>query len=204
MTIKLNHADAHEIKTKCDLIFTDPPFDMPGTEVCKIFRSVGCNHLVLICTMKQLLEFVQETKMDSKPFELSFDFVLDAVTPKKSKNIHQPHYTHATGAYLIRKGEKSRFNRKLRERSDAFDNKGYWPTVLRAPRERLGDHGMAKNTAAITDILGSFENVQSVYDPFTGSGTTGLAAYELGLDCELTERDDDYFQQLQKTFRFLL
>ena len=204
MSIKLNHADANDISTSCDLILTDPPFELSGKELVQVFRKVACSHLVLICSMHQLIEFLSESKyQDNKHWQLAFDFVIDFRAPKKSKNIRQPHYTHATGAYLTRKGSKSRFNRKLRERSDAFDNNGYWSTVIHAPRERAGEHGMAKNQTAITDILGSFDDTKTVYDPFAGSGTTGLAAYELGLDCELTERDADYFELLQKTFRFL-
>lgn len=205
MSIKLNHADARDIKTSCDLIFTDPPFDMHGGEVNKILRGISCNHLFLICTMRQLIELMQESTItDNKEWSYSFSTVLDLSTPRnKPKNIRQIHYTHANGIYLMRKGEKSRFNRRLRERSDAFDNNGYWSSVIRANSTGRQNHGMAKNQQAITDILGSFE-ISSVYDPFAGSGTTGFAAYELGLDCELTECNDDFFKQLQKTFRFLL
>ncbi len=196
--IKINHGNAIDFPTSCDLIVTDPPFDMSGERLAKILDVIECNHLVLITTMKQLIELVC-----CSGWELSFDFVLDAVIPKKSKNIHQPNYTHATGAYLIRNAKKSLFNRKLRQRSDTFDSKGYWPTVIRAPRERIEDHGMAKSQQALMDIIGSFD-VRSVYDPFAGSGTTGFACFELDLDCEMTELDKKYYEKLVCEFRFLL
>lgn len=98
--------------------------------------------------MKQAVELLK-----CSAWELNFDFVLDAVIPKKSKSIHQPNYTHATGVYLTRNNPKSLFSRKLRQRSDTFDNNGYWPSIIRAPRERLESHGMAKNQKAIEDIL---------------------------------------------------
>jgi 16S rRNA G966 N2-methylase RsmD len=194
--IKLNRGNALDFNVKTDLIFTDPPFDMPAPMLCKILDKVACDHLVLITTMKQLIELMRISK-----WQFNFDFVLDAVTPKKSKSINQPNYAHSTGVYLTRNGAKSLFNRKLRQRSDTFDNNGYWPTVIRAPRERLSDHGMAKNEKAITDILGSF-SVKSVYDPFAGSGTVGFAAVELGLNCELTELDRDFFERLESSFAF--
>lgn len=194
--ITINHSDAANIKTKTDIIFTDPPFDMPGKALSEILNNIDCDHLLLITTMKQLVELLA-----ASDWHLAFDFVLDAVTPKKSKSLHQPNYTHATGAYLTKNGAKSIFNRKLRQRSDTFDNNGYWPTIIRAPRERLQEHGMAKNEQAIIDILGSFK-ASRVYDPFAGSGTTALAAIELDMDCELTEICCENIKQLNKTFSF--
>ena len=194
--IKLNHGNALSFKTSADLILTDPPFDMQARELNAILNNIKCDHLVLITTMKQLVGLLKVSD-----WVLSFDFVIDAVVPKKSKNIHQPNYTHSTGVYLTRNKAKSLFNRKLRQRSDTFDNNGYWPTVIRAPRERLGEHGMAKNEQAITDVLGSFD-VTYVYDPFAGSGTTAMAAMSLDMNCELTELNELHFLSLTKTFKF--
>lgn len=197
MAVKINHDDAGNVSTSCDLIFTDPPFEMDGQTLSQALNKIKCDHLVLITTMKQMIELLKCSE-----WVLNFDFVLDAVIPKKSKSIHQPNYTHATGVYLTRNAAKSLFNRKLRQRSDTFDNNGYWPSIIRAPRERLGSHGMAKNQQAIEDILGSF-SARSVYDPFAGSGTTGLACFELGLNCEMTELCDDKFKAIKETFAFL-
>lgn len=194
--VKINHGSAIDFNTCADLIFTDPPFDMSGTELNRVLDNIESNHLVLITTMKQLLELIK-----AGDWQLRFDFVIDAVVPKKSMSSHQPNYTHSTGAYLTRNGGKSLFSRKLRQRSDTFSNNGYWPTVIRAPRERLKEHGMAKNEVAVTDILGSFD-ITSVYDPFAGSGTVGLAAINLGLKCELTELDKKHFESLKSTFKF--
>lgn len=196
--IKLNNCDSELVIASADIIFTDPPFDMSADKLSKVLGNVDSNHLVLITTMRQLVDLLKLGE-----WELSFDFVLDAVTPKKSKTIHQPNYTHSTGAYLTRNNVKSIFNRKLRQRSDTFDNNGYWPTVIRAPRERLQEHGMAKNEQAVTDILGSF-NAKSVYDPFAGSGTVGLAAIELGMSCELTELCEESYGRLNRTFMFFM
>lgn len=195
--ITLHHDDAQNINITVDLIMTDPPFDMPAAQLSTILDGINSNHLILITTMKQLIDL-----MKLSTWVLSFDFVLDAVVPKKSMNIHQPNYTHATGIYATRNGAKSLFNRKLKMRSDTFDNKGYWPSIIRAPRERLSEHGMAKNQQAITDVLSAFD-VSSVYDPFAGSGTVGFAAYELGIDCTLTERDSAHYAHLTQQFRFL-
>ena len=54
----------------------------------------------------------------------------------------------------------------------------------------------------IDDLLGAFD-VQTVCDPFAGSGATGLAAYEHGIDCTLIEQDADVFQILKTNFQML-
>lgn len=195
--IKIANKDSEFFTASADLIFTDPPFDMSASKLIQILRNYQADHLVLITTMAQLKGVFQ-----SMDWDFAFDFVIDAVVPKQSKSIHQPNYTHQTGVYMKKPGVKSVFNRKKRQRSDAFDNKGYWPTVVRAPRNRMSDHGMAKNVEAITDILGSFE-IQSVVDPFAGSGSVGLAAFDLGLDCILIEKSPVFFEQIRKTLGFI-
>lgn len=198
VNLSINHGSALDFSVKCDLIFTDPPFDMSGGFLKTVFDQIECDHLFLIATMKQFVEL-----MKCSDWRLNFDVVLDAVIPKKSKSIHQPNYTHSNGFYLTRNNAKSVFDRKLRQRSDTFDHNGYWPTIIRAPRERLQEHGMAKNEQAITDILGSF-NACHVYDCFAGSGTTGFACIELNRNCTLTELDSGRVEKMKREFRFLL
>lgn len=197
MRIKINKGDAINFKETIDLILTDPPYDLDAKVLSKIINKNKCDHLVLITTMKQLIEFLRVTD-----WSLSFDFVLDAVMPKKSKSKHTPHYTHQTVVYLTRNGAKSKFNRTLRTRSDTYDGKNYWPTIIRAPRQNTQEHGLAKNQNAITDILGSFD-ISVVYDPFSGSGTTAIAAWNLDIDCIVTEINDKHAELIENKFKFL-
>ena len=127
--ITLIHGDAADHGRAADLILTDPPYEMPGSELARIIGGFDAPHLVLITTMRQLLDFLPRTD-----WRLNFDFVLDGVAPKKSKSLQQPNYTHQTGVYLTRPGVKSVFGRKLRQRSDVFEANGYWPTIFHAPR----------------------------------------------------------------------
>jgi len=195
---RLINTDARFTSLSADIIMTDPPYDMPGKDLADILSGIESNHLVLVTTMRQLFEF----SVAAPDWKLAFDFVLDAVVPKKSKSVYTPHYTHQTGVYMTRNNAKSAFDRKRRERSDTFDGKGYWPTVLRAPRDRSDEHGMAKNLTAWTDILGSFD-IKSVVDPFAGSCTTGFAAIELGIDFTLVEIDADMCADVRKRFKFI-
>lgn len=198
-SINIINSDAETVNNiKTDVIVTDPPFEMTALKLNNVLNTVKCDHLVLITTMRQLIDLIKISK-----WELSFDFVLDAVVPKKSMSIHQPNYIHATGVYLIKNKSKSIFNRKLRNRSDTFDGKGYWPTIIKSERNRMSDDGFAKNIRAMVDIIGSFD-VSNVYDPFAGSGTTGFASIELGIECTLVEIDALKFSELKKKFNFFL
>lgn len=189
--------NAEEHGRACDLICTDPPYEMSGAELARTLAAFDAPHLVMLTTMRQLLEFMPHTS-----WRLAFDFVWDGVMPKKSRNYQQPNYVHQTGVYLTQPGVKSAFDRRRRQRSDVFDANGYWPTLFRAPRDNVAEHGHAKNAQCMTDLLGSFD-VRSVCDPFAGSGTTGIAAYDLGIACTMVERDMEIFASLKQTCRFM-
>lgn len=103
---------------------------------------------------------------------------------------------------MNRNGAKSLFDRKKRARHDTYDGNGYWPTILRSPRNRMKDLGYAKNTQALTDIIGCFD-VKSVGDIFAGSGTTAFAAFELDLDCTIIELNIDLCDQIMQQFNLL-
>lgn len=182
MAIQIIQGDAARMNGRADLIFTDPPFDIPGARLARILQRYSTAHIVLIVSMRQILDLVP----CMEGWTLGFDFVLDTVTPKKSMSASQPNYTHATGVYLRR--APSIFDRRRRQRSDTFDANGYWPTVIRAPRQKMQEFGQAKNEDAVLDLLGSF-NASSVIDPFAGSFTTALAAARLDLDCLTIEID---------------
>lgn len=192
--ITLINDDASNHSLTADMIVTDPPFELSGQQIHEIISKYNAPNLLLICSLRQLIEFASLTD-----YKLGFDFVLDLVAPKQSKSQRQPNYIHAHAVYFYK--SKSVFNRKHGERSDVF-TKGYCPTIIRANRERNGEHGMAKNEQAIQDMLSFFE-INSVIDMFAGSGTTGLACYELDLDCTLIEKDIEHFEQMQQTFKFL-
>jgi len=192
----LIYGDAAEHAVSADLMLTDPPFDMHGRELARILARYDVSHLVLITTMRQLLQF---TATAGDAWSLSFDFVLDGSAPKKSLNLRSPHYTHQTGVYMAKKGERSVFNRRRRQRSDVYENNGYWPTLIHAPR---GSGDYAKNQQALTDILGSFD-IGHVVDPFAGTGTTILAAAELGISGTGIERETHAFKAMRQAMSFI-
>jgi len=193
--IKLIKGNAKDYSLQADLMLTDPPFEMPGNEIASIINHYQVDHLVLICSMRQLLEFAK-----CSDWTLNFDLILDIVSPKKSKSMSQPFYTHVHAVYFTRNNAKTKFSRADCERSDVF-TKSYFPTIIRAPRERSDEHGHAKNVNAIKDVLACFR-AHTVIDVFAGSGTTALACIELNIDCMLIELDDVNCASISKTLKF--
>lgn len=190
--IKLINDDANNIKMAADIIMTDPPFDMSGHDIYKVLSNYDAKHLLLICTLKQLLEFDKYTD-----FKFSFHLVFDFHSPKKSMSMRQPFYIHYNVVYY-KKG-KSAFNRSRGHRRDVF-TKDYFPSIFSAPRN--GRESYAKDIGAMTDLLSYFD-VKSVVDPFAGSGTTGLACLDNDINCTLIEIDKDRAAKIKDTFKFL-
>ena len=198
MAVKIINDSAANVIAKADIIVTDPPFDMRGKQLVSEIAGINADHLLLLTSMRQLLEFTKE----SSEWKFSFDIVLNQVTPKKSKSIRQPNYTHVNGVYMTRNKAKSAFDRKRFQRSDCFDGKGYWPTIINAPRSASSEHSHSKNVQALTDIVGAFD-VGTIIDPFAGGGTTALAAFEHDIDCTLVERDENHYNNLVANLRFM-
>lgn len=61
--------------------------------------------------------------------------------------------------------------------------------------EREGTHPTEKPRRLMAEIIGDFTNSdQSILDPFMGSGTTGVAAVQMGRDFIGIEREERYFE----------
>lgn len=194
--ITIINGDASDYSYSADMIFTDPPFDMKGEELHKIISNYNADHLLLITVCRQYTEFCKLTD-----YEFSLDFVFDTVVPSKSHSKQQPHSCHNLIIYMRKKGVKSAFDRKFHQRRDVA-TKGYYPTIFRAPRNRLTEYGYAKNLQAVTDLLGSF-HVKSVIDPFAGTGTVAHACLELLMDCVSIEQKTELTDQLYREMSFM-
>lgn len=183
-----------------DLIFTDPPFEMPGSELHEILSGFEFDHLVLICSMHQAVSFSKLTNLD-----FCFDLVISHVSPKKSKSYNQPNMLHSNVLYFRKKGIKPAFDRRKVQRHDHYsddETSRYYPSIFHAPKHNL-EYKYQKNQNTINDILGCFD-VNSVLDPFAGAGTTGIACIEHGIDdFTLIEKNADAFQILKKQFKLL-
>jgi site-specific DNA-methyltransferase (adenine-specific) len=62
-------------------------------------------------------------------------------------------------------------------------------------QERHGEHPTEKPRRLMAEILADFTNPeQTILDPFMGSGTTGVAAVQMGRNFIGIERDERYFE----------
>ena len=62
-------------------------------------------------------------------------------------------------------------------------------------------HPTQKPVELISEIVGQLDGVETVVDPFAGSGTTGLACMKHGLKCVLIERDEEYCRRITARIR---
>lgn len=199
MAIKMILGDSQEMSGSYDMIFTDPPFEMHGAKFQQIIANYEAKHLVFLTTMRQLLEF----NAVQTAWQFRFDFVFDVAVTSLSRSFSMPNYTHRTGVYFTKNGEKTAFSRRGRMRSDSPEANHFWPTIFRAPRLAAGGASFAKNDVAVTDLMGSFVGIKSIIDPFAGGGSTGIAAHELGINAVLVEKDDQQFAAMRKRLRFI-
>jgi len=198
--IKVIHGSCFDVAPQsADLICTDPPFDMAACDVVRAVSRNDSSHLVMITTMRQLIGFVRA----SDEWVFSFDFVLDLVGPKQSKSVRQPNYRHTTGVYFTRGNAKSAFDRKARQREDVASSSGYWPTIIRAPSGGSSGGAYEKSESAIIDILGSFPAISTVLDPFAGTGTVAMAAFELGISATMIEQDPSQLAAMRNRLKFV-
>lgn len=69
-----------------------------------------------------------------------------------------------------------------------------WHGMLRAHGETRGDHPTQKPIGVMKWAIGHLpENGDTILDPFMGSGTTGVAAVQMGRDFIGIEREPKYF-----------
>ena len=70
-----------------------------------------------------------------------------------------------------------------------------WNGMLRANGETRGDHPTQKPIGVMKWCIGHLpDNAQTILDPFMGSGTTGVAAVQMGRDFIGVEREARYFE----------
>jgi site-specific DNA-methyltransferase (adenine-specific)/modification methylase len=68
-----------------------------------------------------------------------------------------------------------------------------WSGMLRANKEKRGDHPTQKPEGVMRWCIEQAGNPQTILDPFMGSGTTGVAAIQLGRSFTGIEREAKYF-----------
>lgn len=69
-----------------------------------------------------------------------------------------------------------------------------WNGMLRANGEQRGDHPTQKPIGVMKWCIGHLPHSETILDPFMGSGTTGVAAVQMGRRFIGIEREPKYFE----------
>ena len=108
-------------------------------------------------------------------------------------------FTHSTETILWARKDikkcKYKFNYELmKEMNNGKQVKDVWKTSLTRPSEKkCGKHPTQKPLEILEKIiLASTDEKDIILDPFSGSGTTGIAAYKLGRNYVGIEREKQY------------
>ncbi len=170
-----------------DLVFTSPPFkdeDVEGDYWN--FYEKAFNEMHRIAS-KAIIIIHSSTKMNE---------IIKRWSPKRTliwgKGIIAPTYRY-NPIFVYQKSDKYKVNKYI-----------YTDTFGIAPvKNKDKIHKYQDPLFLYISVLKMFKNCNSVLDPFIGSGTTALAANELGLDCYGFEKDLETWkicmQRLQET-----
>jgi len=146
--------------------------------------------------------------MQELGFKILNDIAWDKVNPPP--NISCRYFTHATETIIwAAKNKKSRhhFNYTLmKEMNNNKQMKSIWPIMPpNSPEKIFGKHPTQKPLALLKRIiLASTKKGDIVLDPFSGSATTGLAAYQFGRKYIGIELEKEYLDLSIKRFKHLI
>jgi len=145
--------------------------------------------------------------MQELGFKILNDISWDKVNPPP--NLSCRYFTHTTETVIwAAKTKKSRhyFNYSLMKRkNDNKQMKSLWPIRAPKPEEKtFGKHPTQKPMELLERIvLASTRKGDIVLDPFSGSGTTGLAAYKYGRKYVGIELEKEYLDRSIRRFKAL-
>jgi len=142
--------------------------------------------------------------MQQLGFKILNDIAWDKVNPPP--NLSCRYFTHATETVIWaakNKASRHQFNYDLMRRmNNNKQMKSIWPIYAPRTEEKIfGKHPTQKPMALLERIiLASTKKGDVVLDPFSGSGTTGLAANKYGRRYIGVEKEKDYLDKTKKRF----
>jgi site-specific DNA-methyltransferase (adenine-specific) len=144
--------------------------------------------------------------MQELGFKILNDIAWDKVNPPP--NLSCRYFTHATETIIWaakNKQSKHYFNYELMKRmNNNKQMKSIWPIMAPGSEEKIfGKHPTQKPMALLERIiLASTRKGDIILDPFSGSSTTGLAAYKYGRNYIGIELEKEYLDLSIKRFNY--
>jgi site-specific DNA-methyltransferase (adenine-specific) len=194
--VTIYHGDCREIDPPdCDLVLLDPPFDEWG-------KSPQFDYPSLVCFTNFNNRHYVEARYGLPRTEVIWHF-----RDGRWVSHNLPRITHETilvfgewGEVYVgeeqdtlpqKKGKGCVGRHKLEERTYVPRHRKALNSVISYPRNVLNPFGCwGKPVPLIRDIL-EWSSSDTVFDPYSGSGTTGVAAKELGIKAILVEKDEE-------------
>jgi DNA modification methylase len=179
--VTIYHGDCREIVPtlgRFDLLLTDPPYGIGYAANPVVGKGKAkSNHRV--------------SDWDNEAPEMSFCFSVCTGAIVWGGNYHSFPPSRRWLAWIKRDAPPSLSNMELAWTSfDATARFFDW-TIASTNAERIG-HPTQKPLALMTWCICLAGDVQTILDPFAGSGTTGRAAKDLGRKAVLIEREERY------------
>lgn len=209
--VQIYHGDCRQILPKLgrfDLLLTDPPYEMTELPEC-LWGIAPCAYI--FGDKRQVAEnWYRQTPYPNKDF-LVWHY-RNSPKPKGRWRMSMQAIIYGwengvafdeDAARVEYTPSAKRLNGRMRpssgrmETAKAYDtSKGAlprdvieWPALLgHLSRERVG-HRDQKPVELIKRLIQTVPNVRRIIDPFGGSGTTAVAAAELGIACVIIEDD---------------
>ena len=188
--VTIYHGDCREVVPtlgRFDLLLTDPPY---GLGIAKK-GAVGSN-----TTTKAKHGFREYGNQGWDITPPNDEEVLSLVASAKAAIVWGGNYFQfpATACWLI--WDKCQRNFSFADAEMAWTNLNRAVRIFSFSRGKLvqesGMHPTQKPLALMTWCIGLAGDVQTILDPFAGSGTTGRAAKDLGRKAVLIEREEKY------------
>ena len=209
--VQIYHGDCRQILPKLgrfDLLLTDPPYEMTELPEC-LWGIASCAYI--FGDKRQVAEnWYRQTRYPNKDFLVWY--YRNSPKPKGRWRMSMQAIIYGwedgiafdeDAARVEYTPSAKRLNGRMRpssgrmETAKAYDtSKGAlprdvieWPALLgHLSRERVG-HRDQKPVELIKRLIQTVPDARRIIDPFGGSGTTAVAAAELGIPCVLIEDD---------------
>ena len=179
--VTIYHGDCREIVPtlgRFDLLLTDPPYGAGYAANPVVGKGKAkSNHA--------------DSDWDNEAPELSFALRVCNEAIVWGGNYHQLPPRRRWLAWIKRDAPPSLSNMELAWTSFDANARFFDRTIAATNAERIG-HPTQKPLALMNWCIGLAGDVQTILDPFAGSGTTGRAAKDLGRKAVLIEREERY------------
>jgi site-specific DNA-methyltransferase (adenine-specific)/modification methylase len=189
---------------RVDLVCTDPPYGIgeAGGNAAKRQRKIGGSSKAL-ADQREYAAF----EWDNEPIDA--ELMAEIRQKGKWQIVFGGNYYDCPAAKCWLVWDKVNGNNDFADCELAWTNlpkavrriQYLWNGMLREKGAQRGDHPTQKPLEVMKWAIGHAPNSDTILDPFMGSGTTGVAAVQLGKSFIGIEREERYFEAACRRIR---